>query len=133
MSDIPKADLIKFCEDRLEAVRLRPLMYGGNWSGVEMIILDMLEMIEWARAYPNESPQDWTERWHQACAKAYRGGNTYLFGILEQDGITDSDQVQAIYNKALTIYELDGMTPTEMLSKATAPEAEFQRIAKHVT
>lgn len=110
MNNIAKEDLIRFCKDRIEAVRLRPLMYGGTWSGVEMILLDMFEMMEWAKTYPEQTTakrwleQEWVIRWHTACAKAYRGGNTFLAFILERDGITDSEEIRLKYDAAITYY-----------------------------
>jgi hypothetical protein len=127
---IPKADLIKFCEDRLEAVRLRPLMFGGDWNGVETIIIDMLEVREWVRAYPEKPADDWFRRWQRAAAKAHRGGPISLYGRLEQDGITDDEIIREIYNAALNNYELDGVTPTEMLAKVDADENTYQRLSK---
>lgn len=101
---VPRALLIQKALHSLAAVRERPKMYGGSWVGVEHFILDALEQLDFALAYPHKPPGGVGLRWNYACNKVNRQSNGQLIDALTYDGVTDEDAIHAKYRAALDEY-----------------------------
>lgn len=109
---VSRAVLIRRTEERLNAILQRPLMYGGDWNGVEIAILDALAEREFAFAWPLDPPGHIGRRWNRACSLTHRASNTTLAATLAQDGVTDHETVRAKYEAAIRkFFENDGLYP----------------------
>lgn len=101
---VPRTLLIQKALDSLAAVRERPKMYGGNWVGVEHFILDALDQLDFALAYPHKPPGQVGLRWNYACGKVHRGSSGMLIDALTYDCITDEETIHAKYKAAQDEY-----------------------------
>lgn len=98
---IPKSVLLKYCDTILTRLRERPRMYGGTWHGVEVAILDVLELREMVLSYPANPSLRLPSRWGQACGRVHRNTNGFLIDALTYDGITDNAVIHQKYVAAL--------------------------------
>jgi hypothetical protein len=101
---IPKEVLIKRYEEHLGQILARPLMYGGDWNGVEVAILSTLFELDFARKWPEKQSENILGHWCQAIHATYRGGNTTLAQRLEYDGIIDREHIRLKYVAAVEKY-----------------------------
>lgn len=98
---IPKQVLFDHIENRFKGLRERPLMYGGDWHGVETMILDLLELREILLAYPKPSPGHFIRTWSGAICKVHRSTNGTLHDTLVHDGITEHDALRDKFSAAI--------------------------------
>lgn len=101
---VPRQALIDRARGMLAAVRERPLMYGGSWEGVEHFILDAVDQLDFALAWPLKPPGHVGLRWNAACAKVHRASSGMLIDTLTYDKVTDRDEVHAKYKAAIDEY-----------------------------
>lgn len=107
---VPRQVLIDRARGMLAGVRERPLMYGGSWEGVEHFILDAVDQLDFALAWPLNPPGQVGVRWNYACSKVHRESSGMLCDTLKYDGVVDRDAVHEKYKVAIDEYlSCDGL------------------------
>ncbi len=104
--EIPRAALIARTEERLAAILARPLMYGGDWHGVEITVLDALDSLDLLASWPHDPRGDVMDRWVAAC-RAVRPDvsdqNTTPLLTLQQEG-APRDVLIAVLRQAVAAF-----------------------------
>lgn len=109
---VPRQALIDRAKEMLAGVRERPLMYGGSWEGVEHFILDAVDQLDFALAWPLAPLGQVGVRWNYACSKVHRESSAMLSYTLKYDGVTDEAVIHEKYKAAIDEYlSCDGLYP----------------------
>lgn len=102
--EIKRVDLLKFVNARIDVLRERPLSFGGDWWGVEVCVLDILELRDIAIVGISPLPGDIGGRWNKTCNILHPStGNGSMLETLKFEGFSQAAIVQKL-NQALDAF-----------------------------